>query len=105
MDLGSVISLDYRLPGITCCVCLYSLCAHGRGEEELEVAATRGICRNDRLNVLQIIHFRIGALAGVCLNFPEQRATHDDWPASGLTRIEYGTGFEWFQIVHSCDTY
>lgn len=96
MDLGSVISLDYRLLGISCCV--YSLCAHGRGEEELEVAATRGICRNDRLNVLQIIHFRIGALAGVCLNFPEQRATHDDWPASGLTRIEYGTGFDWVRL-------
>lgn len=98
MDLCSVISLDYRLPAISCCV--YSLCAHGGGEEELEVAAPRSICRNDRLNVLQIIHFRIGALAGVRLDFPEQRATHDDWPASGLTGIEYGTGLGRIESTH-----
>lgn len=54
--------------------------AHGRGEEQLDVAAARRVQRDDGLHVLQVAHLGVGAGAGVRVDLEQDGSLARDLP-------------------------
>ena len=64
-------------------------CSHGWDEVHDDVPAPRRIQRDDRLNMLQIVHLRFRALAGVCVNVQRQGVVVGDGTRlQGMTEVK-----------------
>lgn len=79
IEIRSTTNFDWKLT--------YVPGAHGRSEEQLEIASARSVHGNDGLHVFQIVDGVLGAGAGISLYFQQDRSIARHFPKRKLTRL------------------
>ena len=79
IEIRSTTNFDWKLT--------YVPGAHGRSEEQLEIASARSVHGNDGLHVFQIVDGVLGAGAGISLYFQQDRSIARHFPKRKLTRV------------------